>query len=43
MSDYNIQQQLLQIEVLPPANAWEQIAVVLEEQEADEPLQQQLL
>lgn len=43
MSDQIIQQQLLQLEVLPPANAWEQIAAVLDEQLADEPLQQQLL
>ena len=43
MNDHHLQQVLLQTEVTPPSQAWEMIAVVLDELEEDKPLQQKIL
>ncbi|RXK58758.1 hypothetical protein ESA94_15315 [Lacibacter luteus] len=43
MNDSNLQQTLLNAEVPPPQSVWEKIAVTLDEQDADEPLRNQLL
>lgn len=43
MNDNNLQQILLQTEVAPPLQAWEKIAVALDEMEEEEHLQHKLL
>ena len=43
MNDNHLQQLLLQTEVAPPLQAWEMIAVALDELEEDKPLQQKIL
>jgi hypothetical protein len=43
MNDHHLQQLLLQAEVAPPSQAWEMIAIVLDELEEDRPLQQKIL
>lgn len=43
MNDNHLQQLLLQTEVAPPPQAWEMIAVALDELEEDKPLQQKIL
>lgn len=43
MNDNHLQQLLLQTEVAPPPQAWEMIAVALDDLEEDKPLQQKIL
>lgn len=43
MNDSHLQQMLLATEVVPPGNVWENIAVELDVQDEDKPLQKQLL